>query len=241
MASIDSISFSPADHKTVADAAHRFAAASIRHIIVQYLRGTLGYPQLCHCALHPAFSAHGRGGDFGGSQLVWGVLAFQIGRKTSQQNPGPCAKLVPVAKLHPACKALHSATFLGVSAKLDPRASAKFPAAKFTTANLTWHELPPPPPLLCLIQHTGPHGHDGLVELMPWSWPSGSHGAPTPFPGWSWGSEPGSGLKLHIALVEGQHRDAPLACTVGLTDGERPDPRTPVWPYRLNRETWQKW
>ena len=68
--------------------------------------------------------------------------------------------------------------------------------------------------------HTGQHGNDGLAELIPWSWPGGSHGATTPVPGRSWGSEPGSGLKLHIALVEGQHRDAPLACTVGLTDGE---------------------
>ena len=40
--------------------------------------------------------------------------------------------------------------------------------------------------------------------------------------------------KVHIALVEGQHRGAPLAFTVGLTN----DPRTPVWPYRLNPETW---
>ena len=44
--------------------------------------------------------------------------------------------------------------------------------------------------------------------------------------------------KVHIALVEGQHGDAPLACTVGLTNRERPNPRTPVWPFRLNRETW---
>ena len=42
---------------------------------------------------------------------------------------------------------------------------------------------------------------------------------------------------VHMALVEGLHRDAPVACTVGLTNGERPDLRTPVWPYRLNRET----
>ena len=57
------------------------------------------------------------------------------------------AKLVPVAKLHRACKALHTTTFLGVSAKVttqNPGASAKFPAAKFTTANLTWHETPLP-------------------------------------------------------------------------------------------------
>ena len=44
--------------------------------------------------------------------------------------------------------------------------------------------------------------------------------------------------KVHIALVEGQHRDTPLACTVGLTKWERPDPRTPACPDRLNRETW---
>ena len=43
-------------------------------------------------------------------------------------------------------------------------------------------------------------------------------------------SEPRSGLKVHIALVKGQHSEAPLACTVGLTSGERPDPRTPLWP-----------
>ena len=120
---------------------------------------------------------------------------------------------------------------------------------------------------------------------------------------------------MHIALVEGQYRDTPLACTMGLLQwgairpedasvaiqaqpgdlgkmvkhpppqtrahthtqgspvnsaglsislaterswdrfadwlflevggGSRAsrasDPRTPVWPYRLNRETWEKW
>ena len=44
-------------------------------------------------------------------------------------------------------------------------------------------------------QHTGQHGDDGLVELIPWSWPGGSHGATSPLPGWSWGREPSSGLK----------------------------------------------
>ena len=76
-------------------------------------------------------------------------------------------------------------------------------------------------------QHTGRHGDDGLVELLPWSWPDGSHGATTPLPGWSWGSEPGSGLKVHIALVEGQYRDAPLACTEG--QGQ-PSTRAPADP-----------
>ena len=41
--------------------------------------------------------------------------------------------------------------------------------------------------------------------------------------------------KLHI---EGQHRDTPLVCTMGLTNGERPNPRTLVHTYKLNRETW---
>ena len=37
-------------------------------------------------------------------------------------------------------------------------------------------------------------------------------------------------------VIGGQHRDAPLAYTMGLTNGERPDLRMPVWPYRSNRE-----
>ena len=32
-------------------------------------------------------------------------------------------------------------------------------------------------------QHTGQHGNDGLVELIPWSWPGGSHVATTPLQG----------------------------------------------------------
>ena len=54
-----------------------------------------------------------------------------------------------------------------------------------------------PPPVKAPIhtQHTGQHGNHGPVELIPWSWPGGSHGATTPLPGWSWGSDPGSGLK----------------------------------------------
>ena len=46
-------------------------------------------------------------------------------------------------------------------------------------------------------QHTGQHGDDGLAELIPWSWPGGSHGATTPLPRWSWGSELGSGLSAY--------------------------------------------
>ena len=53
-----------------------------------------------------------------------------------------------MAKLHRARKALHTTTFLGVSAKFttqNPGVPAKFPTAKFTTANLIWHETPPRP------------------------------------------------------------------------------------------------
>ena len=83
-------------------------------------------------------------------------------------------------------------------------------------------------------QHTGRHGDDGLVELLPAGpveatehhrtsrvvlgqrarfWPKCiSH--------WSRGNT-------------GMHPwPAPKACY----NGERPDPRTPVWPYRSNRE-----
>ena len=37
---------------------------------------------------------------------------------------------------------------------------------------------------------------------------------------------------MHVALDEGQYREAPRAYYIG----ERPDPRMPVWPYRSNRE-----
>ena len=83
-------------------------------------------------------------------------------------------------------------------------------------------------------QHTGQHGDDGLVEPIPWS-RLGEASEPPPHS--HRGPGPRIWRKVHIALVEGQHRDAPLACTVGLTNWEPTDPRMPVWPYRLNRET----
>ena len=51
-----------------------------------------------------------------------------------------------MAKLHRARNALHTTTFLGVSAKFttqSPGVSAKFPAAKLTTTKLTSHQIPP--------------------------------------------------------------------------------------------------
>ena len=63
-------------------------------------------------------------------------------------------------------------------------------------------------------QHTGQHGDDGLAELIPWSWPGGSHGATTPLPGWSWGSEPGSGRSAYCT-----GRGAIQGCTPGLHRG----------------------
>ena len=57
-----------------------------------------------------------------------------------------------------------------------------------------------------------------------------------PLPGWSWGSEPGFGLSAYRTgqgAIQGR--------TPGLHRGPAimgSDPRTPVWPYRLNRETW---
>ena len=62
--------------------------------------------------------------------------------------------------------------------------------------------------------HTGQHGDDRLVELIPWSWPSGSHRA---LPGWSWGSEPGSGLSAYCT-----GRGAIQGRTPGLRRGPAP-------------------
>jgi len=47
--------------------------------------------------------------------------------------------------------------------------------------------------------------------IIPWSWPGISHGATTPLPGWSWGSEPGSGLSAYRT-----GRGAIQGCTPGL-------------------------
>ena len=58
-------------------------------------------------------------------------------------------------------------------------------------------------------QHMGQHGHDGLVELLPWSWPGGSHGATTLTSRVVLGQRARFWSKVHITLVEGYHRDAP--------------------------------
>ena len=61
--------------------------------------------------------------------FVWEISRFKVAAKFPTQNPGSCTKLAPVAELHQACKALHTTTFLGVSAKCTtqkPGASAKF-------------------------------------------------------------------------------------------------------------------
>ena len=86
-------------------------------------------------------------GDLGAVNFVWEISRFKLAAKFRTQNPGASAKLEPAAKLHRACKALQTTTFLGVSAKCttqNPGASTNFPAAKFTTANLFWHAIPPP-------------------------------------------------------------------------------------------------
>ena len=72
--------------------------------------------------------------------------------------------------------------------------------------------LPRAPPAVIApshTQHTGQHGHDGLVELLPWSWPGGSHGATTLTSRVVLGQRARFWSKVHITLVEGYHRDAP--------------------------------
>ena len=89
--------------------------------------------------------ARGVGGISGAVNFVWEIARFKLAAKFPKQSPGASA----VAKVIRACKALHTATFLGVSPKFpthNPEGSAKFLAAKFTTANLTWPEIPPTTP-----------------------------------------------------------------------------------------------
>ena len=78
------------------------------------------------------------------------------------------------------------------------------------------HCMPRAPPAVkapIRTQHLGQHSDDGLVGLMPWSWPGGSHGANPP--SLVLGQRARLWPKVHSALVEAQHRDAPLACAVG--------------------------
>ena len=84
-------------------------------------------------------------------------------------------------------------------------------------------------------QHTGQHGNVGPIELIPWSWPGGSQGAPTSRA--VLGQQARFWPGVHGALVEGHTETHPWPSRAS-TKGERPSLRTPVWPYRLNRETW---
>ena len=48
----------------------------------------------------------------------------------------------------------------------------------------------------------------------------------------------GSGLKRTSHWSRGNTGTHPWPTRKACYNGERPDPRTPVWPYRLNRDTW---
>jgi hypothetical protein len=103
-------------------------------------------------------------------------------------------------------------------------------------------------------QHTGQHADDGLAELIPWSWPSGSQGA-TPLPGWSWGSEPGSGLSAYRTgrgaiqgRIPGRHRgphqweatrpeDASVAIQAQ-PNSETPTPYTHTHTHTIRMTAW---
>ena len=86
----------------------------------------------------------GGGGWISGAvNVVWEILRFKLAAKVPTQNPersaiGTCGSAPP---------SLHTTTFLGVSANVTAQnrgASSKFPAAKLTTSDLTWHAPPPP-------------------------------------------------------------------------------------------------
>ena len=59
-------------------------------------------------------------------------------------------------------------------------------------------------------QHTGQHNDDGLVELILWCWP-GKPRSHHPTSRVVLGQQARFWPRVHIALVEGQYRDAPLA------------------------------
>ena len=80
--------------------------------------------------------------------LVWEVWRFNSAAKFPTPNPGaPCFVLLSPCAF--TCSMSHS-LFL---------ASAKFPTAKFATAKLTRHQIPPPPP------YDGSYGQSSMLPL----------------------------------------------------------------------------
>ena len=63
--------------------------------------------------------------------------------------------------------------------------------------------LPRAPPAVIAPSHTQHTGDDGLVELLPWSWSGGSHGATTLTSRVVLGQRARFWSKMHITLVEG--------------------------------------
>ena len=90
-----------------------------------------------------ASCAMGGGGMLGAVNFMWEFSRFKLATRFPTKK-GSSAKLAPVAKLLRAYKALHH-NISGCIHQVyhtNPAASAKFPAAKFTAASLTWHERP---------------------------------------------------------------------------------------------------
>ena len=71
---------------------------------------------------------------------MWELWRCKLAAKFPTPNPRVFCEVGPVAKLH---RVLCTTTFLGVSAKSTTQNPGA--AAKCTTANLRWHETPPPP------------------------------------------------------------------------------------------------
>ena len=113
---------------------------------------------------------------FGGSQFRRGTFAFQIGREIShfqfETRNFPRKVQGPLRNWHPRLSSTAPGKpdtpqhFWECPRKFpaqSPGAYAKFPAAKFATANLTWHDPPPPPP----VSFGGRGGQIVVTRLRP--------------------------------------------------------------------------
>ena len=79
----------------------------------------------------------GGGGISWHFSFAWEISCFKLTVKFPKRNSGFSANFLPTSSTH-------CGLWRGVTTQ-HPGGSAKFPTAKFTTANLTWRNAPPPP------------------------------------------------------------------------------------------------
>ena len=100
--------------------------------------------------------------------FAWEISRFKLTAKFPTRNSGVLRDT----------SSAHCGLWRGGTTQ-NPGGSAQFPTAKFTTANLTWREIPPPPPVRSLcgrcttghlrveIKETQPRRLQGVSALVP--------------------------------------------------------------------------